>query len=69
MLSIVAPAASEIAIPGKYRNNRSLSWEQARILHTVNTIFGPPDTHSHRMTVFRVNYNGRVISYLDAAPI
>ena len=67
MLSIVAPAASEIAVPGKYRNNRSLSWEQARILHTVNTIFGPPDTH--RMMVFRVGYNERVISHLDAAPI
>ena len=67
MLSIVAPAAAEIAVPGKYRNNRSLSWEQARILQTINGIFGPPD--SHRMMVFRVNYNERVISHLETAPI
>jgi hypothetical protein len=69
ILAIVAPTAPALMVPSKYRNNRSLSWEQAQILHVVNNAFGPALAISDRMMRFRLNYNEMVMSYLDEAPV
>jgi hypothetical protein len=69
IMSAVAPAAPDLVIPSKYRNNRSLSWEQAQILHVVNNAFGPALAISDRLMRFRVNYNEMVMSYLDEVPV
>jgi hypothetical protein len=69
ILSAVAPTAPDLTVPGKYTRNRSLSWEQARILHVINNAFGPALAITDRMMRFRFNYNEMVVSYLDEAPI
>ena len=69
LLEAIAPGRANESIPVKYRNNKSLSYEQSAILRAINSRFAPAGQVSPEMFRFQRKYVQMVVGHLDVMPM